>query len=77
MSDRGCLEAVYRFGACDVVRSYEVRSSACKGYWEDLSMVILRERSERAHSCFNHAGFSTSVQRDRRWALSAKCLEVR
>ena len=35
----------YRFGACDVVKSYEVRSSACKACWEDLSMVILRERA--------------------------------
>ena len=35
----------YRFGACDVVKSYEVRSSACKACWEDLSMVISRERA--------------------------------
>ena len=35
----------YRFGACGVVRSYEVRSSACKACWEVLSMVISRARA--------------------------------
>ena len=34
----------YRIGACGGVRSYEVRSLACKACWEDLSMVISRER---------------------------------